>query len=113
MDFIGFIFNWDDILATKNSISSTLTAGLGYAGLKIGDLMNGVDEFFDGLENTIDKFGNSIKTDRQLKEAQELQDSTKGKKNGGDTSINWAAERLKNGGAGSQTKVNLNGKSID
>lgn len=109
VEFVGFLFNWDDILTTKDTISSLLTAGFGYAAIKIDDITRKVDGFFGQLEETVDKFGNSASPTKELtsgadeknKEVQEAQ---------GGTSTTWATERLKNGGAGSNTKVKTNGK---
>ncbi|KAK1774877.1 hypothetical protein QBC45DRAFT_489404 [Copromyces sp. CBS 386.78] len=111
VDFVGFVFNWDDILATKDTISNTITAALGYGGSKIDHFSTRVDGFFDDLERTIDNFGTSVKLDKpeidsatkadtianssenQIKEAQSA------------TATTWTSERLKNGGAGSETTV--------
>lgn len=108
-DFIGFVFNWGDIMATKRTISAFLNAGFGCVNLKIDGLMDSVDEFFDGIESTIDDFGDKFKTNKQLDSKQGS--AQKDQKKGG-TSANWAAERLKNGGAATQTKTDPNGKQL-
>ncbi|RBR22926.1 uncharacterized protein FIESC28_04224 [Fusarium coffeatum] len=108
VDFIGFIFSWDDILTTKDTISSTITAGLGYAAIKMDDISAKVDGFFTDLEKTVEQFGESIKLDKKLggdndpkdKKVAEAQSST---------STTWASERLKNGGAGTNTTVDYKG----
>lgn len=111
VDFVGFIFNWDDILTTKDTISSTLTAGFGYAALKMDDLATKVDGFFDGLEKTIDEFGKSIKLDKALSDGEKGKDP-KVEEAQTSTSTTWASERLKNGGAGSNTTVDFKGRSL-
>lgn len=112
VDFIGFIFDWDDILTTKNTISNMLTAGFGYAALKMDDLAEKVDSFFDGVEDTIDKLGSSIMTDKHLtaegngKKGSEVEGAQTS------TSTSWASERLKNGGAGSNTTLDVKGNHL-
>lgn len=108
INFIGFIFRWDDILATKNTISSTITAGFGYAALKMDDISTKVDGFFANMEKTVDQFGTSIKLDKQIGNAESNKDD-KVQDAQTSTSSNWASERLKNGGAGSDTTVDFKG----
>lgn len=45
IDFVGFLFSWDDILATKNTISDLLTAGIEFGGMKISTIRQSVDRF--------------------------------------------------------------------
>lgn len=108
VDFIGFIFSWDDILTTKDTMSSTITADFGYAGLKMDDLSAKVDGFFTNLEKTVDEFGTSIKLDEQVGGAEANKDG-KVKDAQSPTSTTWASERLKNGGAGCDTTVHFKG----
>ncbi|KAL1876851.1 hypothetical protein VTK73DRAFT_9153 [Phialemonium thermophilum] len=108
VEFVGFLFDWDDILTTKDTISSLLTAGFGYAAIKIDDITQKVDGFFEQLEETIDKFGNAaLPTKEQTAETSDKNKKVQESQSG--TSTSWATERLKNGGAGSKTKVKTKG----
>ncbi|KAG9758073.1 hypothetical protein KCU73_g4084, partial [Aureobasidium melanogenum] len=109
VDFIGFIFNWDDILATKDTISATITAGFGYAAIKMDDLTAKADGFFTDLEKTVDEFGTKIKLDKKLNEKAGDKDENEDNKTSS-TSTTWASERLKNGGAGTKTSADLKGE---
>jgi hypothetical protein len=111
VDFVGFIFNWDDIKQTKNSISSTINAGFDYAGIKIDDVAVKVDGFFDGLERTIDQFGDGISAQKKISDKAAESSDPKSKDAQSSTQTTWAQERLKNGGAGSDSKADLQGKS--
>ncbi|KAF7502179.1 hypothetical protein GJ744_006768 [Endocarpon pusillum] len=110
VDFIGFIFNWGDILTTKDTISQTITAGFGYAANKMDDLAVKVDGFFDRLERIIDQFGDSIKLDKQFSEGEGDRDKEI-KASQTSTSSTWASERLKNGGAANDTKLESKGST--
>ncbi len=83
-------------------------AGFGYAALKMDDLASKADDFFDGLEVIVDQFGTSIKLDKSLSNGENGKDP-KVKEAQASTSSTWASERLKNGGAGSNTTVELKG----
>ncbi|TXC08244.1 hypothetical protein FocTR4_00004234 [Fusarium oxysporum f. sp. cubense] len=110
VDFIGFMFNWGDILATKNTISSTITAGLGYAATKMDHIQTKVDGFFTALENTVDQFGSSIKLDKQLG-GKNLSCDQKVSDALSSTSTTWTSERLRNGGASTSTKADFQGST--
>ncbi|KAF5655281.1 hypothetical protein F25303_689 [Fusarium sp. NRRL 25303] len=108
VDFIGFMFNWRDILATKNTISSTITAGLGYAATKIDGLQTRVDGFLTSLERTVDQFGSSITLDKQLG-GENMPSDQKVSDAQSSTATTWASERLRNGGASTSTKADFQG----
>lgn len=110
IDFIGFLFAWSDILDTKNTISATITAGLGYAGTKVDSLITKSDAFFDDLSRTVDALGDSISTSKRIGTDDADRDS-KSKEAESSTTVSWAQERLKNGGAGTQSKADLKGMS--
>ncbi|KAH0372867.1 hypothetical protein KCU65_g919, partial [Aureobasidium melanogenum] len=109
VDFVGFIFDWDDILATKDTISATITAGFGYAAIKMDDLTAKADGFFIYLENAVDEFGTKIKLDKKLSEGTDKKDD-KVDDTSSSTSTGWASERLKNGGAGTNTSTDFQGE---
>lgn len=69
-----------------------------------------VDGVFDSLEDAVDKFGNSIKSDRKLSDSKSEDGKIKEVQNS--TSSNWAMERMKNGGGASQTTMQQDGKSV-
>lgn len=100
-DFVGFVFNWGDIKDTKNTISTLLTASIGAASDKVGDLERSVDGFFDGLEKKIDEFGSVGPKKITANQADKASDS----ESSNSTGASWAQERLKNGGATTSTEV--------
>jgi hypothetical protein len=81
---------------------------VGLAGDKMDTIMSKADGVFDGLESAVDQFGNSIKSDRKLKDSKSEDDKIKEVQNS--TSSNWAMERLKNGGGPSQTSMQTDGE---
>lgn len=99
-DFVGFIFNWEDIKETKNTISTLITASIGAACDKVGDIEKKVDSFFDNLDKKIDQFG---PVGPQKIMANQNGKSQRTESNG--TSASWTQERLKNGGATSSTQL--------
>jgi hypothetical protein len=96
VDFIGFIFSWGDIIDTKNTISSLLSAGFEYAAIKVDDLAENVDNL--GKDNLPSK--SLTQDDGKQKEEEDGKSST---------SSSWIGERLKNGGAGQSTKIDAKG----
>lgn len=53
IDFLGFLFNWDDIVNTKNSLSAFMTAGLTWSAGKVDGIIPDVDQFFKDVRKTI------------------------------------------------------------
>ncbi len=107
VDFIGFIFSWDDIIDTKNTISSLLSAGFEYAAIKVDDLAENVDGFFEGMEKTIDNLGKDSLPSKSLTQDDGKKEEEENGKSS--TSSSWIGERLKNGGAGQSTKIDAKG----
>lgn len=103
VDFISFISSWDDIIDIKNTISSLLSVGFEYAAIKVDDLAGNVDGFFEGMEKTINNLGKDNIPSKSLTEDDgEKKEEDDGKSS---TSSSWVGERLKNGGAGQNTKI--------
>jgi hypothetical protein len=100
------LFNWGDILATKDTISSLLSSGMGYASTKIKGMTVKVDEVCDKLTHSIDEWGEAAPT-KKLNSAQGDESDKTGQitEAQGSTSCTWASERLKNGGAGTSTRA--------
>ncbi|KAL9106679.1 MAG: hypothetical protein Q9227_008331 [Pyrenula ochraceoflavens] len=109
-DFVGFLFNWSDIKETKNTISALLTAGIGAAGDKVGDVEKKVDGFFDSIVKQIDSLGTSASA-KKIAKSSDSQASKSDSSNG--TGATWAQERLKNGGATSSTQVDPASKNSE
>ena len=106
IDFLGFMFDWDDILATKETVSSLITAGCDLAARKVGVAANTVDVFFKDVLAKID--GIEVKKDVSAssnsgKGADEKSTTVKDAQNS--TSFNWAGERMKNDGMKSSQEV--------
>ena len=100
-DFVGFLFDWGDIKETKNAISTLLTATIGAASDKFGDMEKKVNGFFNSLEKKIDEFGSV----GPKKITAEQNNNTSDNKTKNSTSASWAQERLKNGGATTSIQV--------
>jgi hypothetical protein len=113
VEWIGFIFSWGDILETKDTISSVLTAGIELGQIKVGDITNTIDGFFVSLLADVDRLmvtqngtqSLSGSSGSQDSDHQTVEDTTSS------TKFNWAGERLKNGGAGTSTQIVTNSKS--
>ena len=106
IDFLGFMFDWDDILATKETVSSLITAGCDLAARKVGIAADTVDIFFKDVLAKID--GIEVKKDVSAssnsgKGGDEKSTTVKDAQNS--TSFNWAGERMKNGGMKSSQEV--------
>lgn len=105
IEFLGFIFNWGDIVQTKDQFSALITAGFNLARNKMGGAADGVNQYFDGLLAKID--GLEIKKDVNVSpksgsgysKPSLIQDSEHG------TALNWTSERMKNGGIQSSQAV--------
>lgn len=112
VEWVGFIFSWGDILETKDTISSIISAGIELGEMKVGDVTNTIDGFFVGLLNDVDSLmvtsngGKSLSgsSGSSYNGSQTVQDTTSS------TKFNWAGERLKNGGAGTSTQIVTNSK---
>ncbi|KAK2758180.1 hypothetical protein FQN54_004024 [Arachnomyces sp. PD_36] len=108
IEFIGYLFNWDDILQTKNQVSTLIDAGCDLAAAKAREDASAVDKFFDDLLAKID--GIEIKKDANVSpnsgsdksQAPAVYDAQHS------TSFNWTSERMKNGGLGSSKAVAQN-----
>ena len=95
-EFVGFIFNWKDVVETKNSISAVLTATLEAADSWVEQGQNKVNDVFENIERAIQNFGNF-----GIPEDVSTADAVKGNQQSScSTSATWALERLKNGGPG-------------
>lgn len=57
MEWLGFIFDWDDIILTKKIIVNVSNQTLELAKHKVGDAEAIINNFFDGIEKAIDKLG--------------------------------------------------------
>lgn len=55
--WLGFIFDWKDIIRTKKIIVNVINQGLELAKHKTGEAEAAVNKFFDGIENAIDRIG--------------------------------------------------------
>ncbi|WP_048050996.1 hypothetical protein [Methanosarcina soligelidi] len=56
-NWLGFIFDWDDIIRTKKIIVNVTNQTLELAEHKVGNAEKIVNKFFDELDNAIDKIG--------------------------------------------------------
>ncbi|HEX3076490.1 MAG TPA: hypothetical protein VHQ24_06480 [Lachnospiraceae bacterium] len=56
-NWLGFIFDWKDIILTKKIIVNLTNQILEFAEHKVGDAEKIVNEFFNKLENAVDKIG--------------------------------------------------------
>ncbi|RAQ76530.1 hypothetical protein COH20_010367 [Aspergillus flavus] len=103
--FIGFLFNWGDILKTKNQISSLLTTGCDLVANKLGDAAGGVDQFFARLIENIDDLGVEQDVEVSPGTGSDRSESSTVRDAQLSTSVNWAPERMKNGGLKSSNAV--------
>ena len=53
IEFVGFLFQWDDILQTADSINAIINAGLSYGKSQIGALKIAVDNSITTLRDTV------------------------------------------------------------
>lgn len=113
VEWIGFIFSWNDILETRDTINSVINAGLDFGAQKVEDVAARADAMFVGLLGDVDKFMVAPKGFAKISG-----DSASSNDHDGavttctsSTKFNWAGERLKNGGAGTSSRVQTSGKS--
>jgi len=78
--------------------------------MKMDDMVAKVDEVFDTLENTVDQMGNTVSTKQEIKAETDAKPEVKEAQTS--TSTTWASERLKNGGAATETSVDLKGNFV-
>ncbi|KAI8164587.1 Glutathione S-transferase omega-like 2 [Colletotrichum sp. SAR 10_70] len=50
LDYLAFVFNWDDIVTLKSSLSLTLTSGLLWSGDQVENAAHAVAQYFEGLK---------------------------------------------------------------
>ena len=112
VEFVGFLFNWPDIIQTKDTLSTLITAGLKLAETKVGDARSNADDFFGNLEKKIDGVSNTkISKDVSTNEKENSVGGNEVKGIQSSVAFNWATERAKNARIVSSAKVNTNGKS--
>ncbi|KAF7870614.1 hypothetical protein EAF04_004358 [Stromatinia cepivora] len=107
VEWIGFIFSWGDILETKDTISSIITAGVDLAADKVSWVEGKVDAFFVSLLADVDSLGVAYDPSKDMNagSGDNLQDGSQIRGTQESTSYNWASERMKHGGAGTSTEV--------
>jgi hypothetical protein len=108
IEFCGFIFSWDDILTTRKTISSFITAGLGYAATKVTQSEDTVNKFFENIKTQVSK---REAQPSKLIDSKDDQPNSASSKAQNSTTFKWTGERMKNGGMGSGTAPNGNGTS--
>ncbi|KAL3422840.1 Vegetative incompatibility protein HET-E-1-like protein 20 [Phlyctema vagabunda] len=106
IEFIGFIFDWDDILKTKDTVSALITAGCDLAARKVGAAASAVDGYFDGILAKIDGI-EAVKDISASSSSGTGNDTSSTKVNDAQhsTSFNWTGERMKNGGMSTSSDV--------
>jgi hypothetical protein len=92
-DFVGFIFNWDDVVETKNTISAVITATIGAVDGWVEEGQEKINGFFETVEK-------AIRTPGILDELLSMStpDAADAQQPRCMTSATWALERMKNGG---------------
>ncbi|KAL2817704.1 hypothetical protein BDW59DRAFT_165860 [Aspergillus cavernicola] len=95
IDFVGFLFNWDDIIATKNQVSALITSGIDLTADKIGLVEDKVKEMLDNVVNNI----RGVDLDKDIKASSGKDGSERSLETLLHTTADsWMGERLKNGG---------------
>ena len=94
IDFLGFLFNWDDILDTKDSLSAFMIAGLDWCSGKIDETIPKIDKYFGDIKNKIDNTTSSVGTEDINKTTPESQERQKS------VGFNWSKYHFIHGGAG-------------
>ncbi|KAF2835860.1 hypothetical protein M501DRAFT_1007694 [Patellaria atrata CBS 101060] len=54
IEYLGFLFDWGDILDTKDQVSALITAGCDLAATKVGSTADSLEIFFSGLLAKVD-----------------------------------------------------------
>ncbi|PKY03502.1 hypothetical protein P168DRAFT_163712 [Aspergillus campestris IBT 28561] len=94
-DFVGFIFEWDDIIRTKDQVSALVTSGIDYAASKAVKFETTIEEALDKwLEDVTDY----TPPDDIKASAHRDADESPLEVLLSDTATAWMGERLKNGG---------------
>ncbi|KAH8802584.1 hypothetical protein F5884DRAFT_683783 [Xylogone sp. PMI_703] len=110
IEFAGFLFAWDDIIQTKNTISSLLNTGLDYASSQIINAEAKVDQFFDNLKKLAGTPATSPVEQMNANSAPSDQTTLASSHN---TSVKWTGERYKNGGASDSSEISGNNPESD
>ena len=53
LDWLGFLFIWEDIISTKNSIVSLVNSTLSFGATAVSGLTPNVEDFFNFIEQQI------------------------------------------------------------
>ncbi|KAK6526111.1 hypothetical protein TWF281_011148 [Arthrobotrys megalospora] len=99
IEFIGFLFNWTDILDTSDSIVAIITSGLDYGEQKVEDVEALAKSFFetskDKIRNALGDLGGNTTAQQAGSEP-----STQGNSSPSDTSVafNWVGYQLEHNG---------------
>ena len=101
---------WNDIIATKNTVSAFITAGIGHAASKVNQSEAAVKTFFDNIKKQVAKREAQPSKLINSKDPDPSSESSKAQKS---TSFKWTGERMKNGGMGSGTTPHGSSKLID
>ncbi|MGF1459028.1 MAG: hypothetical protein ACFBSG_08375 [Leptolyngbyaceae cyanobacterium] len=62
IEFLQFLFNWDDILDTQRYLVSSINAGFDYAVKQVEAVKGPVSDFIDNLQDTVEKGMNELIT---------------------------------------------------
>ena len=116
IDFLGFLFNWDDVLDTTDSLTALLNAGLDYGERLLEQTEPNVKNWLENLKKMIKSqvtviaaygfgdVGADTKSQQKKQIRRSEQDSEAAVKGG--VAYNWPSYQLTYGGAASSGTVN-------
>ena len=116
IDFLGFLFSWDDILDTTDSMVTMLNAGLDYGEQILTQSETDVKNWLQSLKKTIKAqlpglanydFGGTGLTGKEQQEAPRIQAAEQDHEESlkGGVACNWASYQLQYGGATSNATL--------
>ena len=105
IDYIGFLFSWDDILQTSDTISTYINAGLSYGNTQIGELKSQIDTYLQTLRVSATR--GKLKPSNVLTASNEQDpqstDPTKAAQNG--VAYNFAAYHMQHSGYATDSTI--------
>ena len=116
IDFLGFLFSWDDILDTTDSMVTMLNAGLDYGEQILIQSETDVKNWLQSLKKTIKaqlpvlnkyNFGGTGLTNKDQQKAPRIQAAEQDHEESlkGGVACNWASYQLQYGGAASNASL--------
>lgn len=107
IDLLGFVFQWDDILVTTDSMVGLLNARLDYGQQKLGVLEGKAKAWIGDAKTQIKASLADLKNKKQAELGKVEPEAAKGSEDGVSSSVafNWVGYQLQHGGVATNTVI--------